>query len=121
MGDVLALPRDRALGGFALVDIEQAGHGPNGGGLAGTVGTQEGDDVAFGHFDGQAAQDEDHFVVDDLEIRDFEQETFLVRAGMRVGGMTIDRRGDTRVPPRSSIRSHDVERRDPNRFRHRKP
>ena len=104
------------------MDIEQAGHGPNGGGLAGTVGTQEGDDVAFGHFDGQAAQDEDHFVVDDLEIRDFEQETFLVRAGMRVGGMTIDRRGDTEgaAPPVRSM-GHDVERRDPSRFRLRKP
>ena len=72
MADGLAVEAHRTLRDLARVDVEQPADGPQGGRLAGAVGAQERHDVAVRHLDGQAAQDEDHLVVDDLQVCDFE-------------------------------------------------
>ena len=96
VGDVLPFPRDRSLGGLAFVHVKQARDGADRGGLAGTVGPEKSDDVTFGDFDGQATQNEDYFVVNDLEVGDFEQESILGRSG----GRSVDDRPAGRHPRR---------------------
>ncbi len=70
--DGLAVEAHRAFRDLALVDVEQAPDSPQRGRLAGPVGSEERHDLAVRHLDGQAAQDEDHLVVDDLQVCDFE-------------------------------------------------
>ena len=47
----------------------------SGGRLAGAVGAEQGDDLAVGDFDRQAAQHEDDLVVDDFDVGEFEHVT----------------------------------------------
>src|SRR5690554_946990 len=54
---------------WPLVEVEQPGDGPPEGGLAGTVGTEQRDDLSLRHGDRHAPQHEDDVVVDDLQVR----------------------------------------------------
>ena len=75
--EALAVERDRALRDHAVVDVEQAGDRPQRGGLAGPVGAEQGDDLAVGHDQREAAQHQDHLVVDDLEVGDLQHRAAL--------------------------------------------
>ena len=54
------------------MDIEQAGHGPDHGGLAGSVGAEEGDDAPLRDLEADPLEHEDDVLVDDLEVLDSE-------------------------------------------------
>ena len=70
----LALELDRALGHVAALGPQQVGDGLEGGRLAGPVGAEQADDAALGHLQGDALQDQDDVVVDDLDVVDGEKE-----------------------------------------------
>jgi hypothetical protein len=54
------------------VQAEQAGQGPQGRGLAGAVGAEEGDDGAVGHREADPLEDQQDVVVDDFQVLDGE-------------------------------------------------
>ena len=66
--DALAEELDLPVGDLALLRVEQARDGLEGRALAGAVGPEERDDPPLGHLERQALQDEDHIVVDDLDV-----------------------------------------------------
>ena len=53
------------------VHVQQAGDGPQGRGLAGPVGAQQRDYLSVTHLNGDAAQYQDHIVVDHFQVADF--------------------------------------------------
>src|SRR3546814_10971926 len=59
-----------ALGDASAVDVEQAGDGPQERCLAGTVGSQQSDDLPRGDSEAHASQNQHAVVVDDLEVGD---------------------------------------------------
>ena len=65
--DTLAPEVDLAPGDVAPFDAEQVGDRLERGGLAGAVGSQQGNDRPIGNRDGDTAQDRNHMVVDDLD------------------------------------------------------
>ena len=81
--DALAAQFDRALGDFAAFTLEQVGHGAQGGGLAGAVATQDGNDLAVGHVERDALEHQDHVVVDDLDAIDIEDDVRSAHAQFR--------------------------------------
>ncbi len=70
--DDVTVVGDGALRDFTVVVAEQSGDGSKGGGFAGAVGAEQGDDVAVGHLDREATQHQDHVVVDDFDVREFQ-------------------------------------------------
>ena len=66
MGDVLAFEKDGAGGG-----TDDAGDGAQGGGFAGAVGADEGDDAAFGDGDAEVTDGSDG-AVGDFQVFGFE-------------------------------------------------
>ena len=70
---------DLAFGDITLVNIEQAADRPEGSRLAGSVGTEQGHDLTVRDLETDPAQDQNHVVVDDLEILDCEQPASLSR------------------------------------------
>src|ERR1700738_3035616 len=70
--DALPLQLDGAARHLALLALEQTGDGLERGALARPVGAEQRDDLLLLHLEGQALEDEDHVVVDDLDVVDLE-------------------------------------------------
>ena len=64
----LAVVQDGAIGDFAPLGLKQARDGLQGGGLPRAIGPQQGHDLPLMHFQGEALEDQDDLVVDDLDI-----------------------------------------------------
>ena len=73
VGDVFSLEFDVSVLDKAVFRLEQAADGPQGGRLAGPIGSQQGNDTAFGHAQADAAQDLNNVVVDDFDVVDIEK------------------------------------------------
>jgi hypothetical protein len=74
--DLFAGEADVATGDSAVFGLQQAGDGFQRCRFAGPVGAQQGHDLAFRDLEAEATQDQDHVVVDDLDIVDREQGRF---------------------------------------------
>ncbi len=70
MVDGGAVQLDLTLGDVSVVDVEEAGNGPQDGGLAGSVGAEEGHDLAVGDLERNPPQHQDDVVVNDFEVLD---------------------------------------------------
>ena len=79
--DALAVELDRAVGDLALLGVEEPGDRLQGGGLAGAVRAEERDDLAPRDLEREPLQDEDHVVVDDLDVLQARASTSPLRAG----------------------------------------
>src|SRR5437763_895507 len=66
-GDGRAVEGHGAFGDVASMHADQAGDGPEQRGLARPVCPEKGDDGPIAHVQRDAAEDEDHVAVDDLE------------------------------------------------------
>jgi hypothetical protein len=84
--DAVPVEGHLAFGDLALVDVEEAGDGPEQRGLARPVGAQQGDDLAFGHVEGHTPEHEDDVVVHDLEVADGEHQTRHLGTRQPAGG-----------------------------------
>ena len=71
--DALAVEQDLAAGDLAVLGLEQAGDRLQRGRFARAVGAQQRHDRALGHFEAQAAQHQDHVVIDHLDVVHAEQ------------------------------------------------
>ena len=79
--DALAAKFDRALGHVAALGPEQIRNRFQRRRFAGAVGAEQGDDLAFMHFERHALQHEDHVIVNDLDIVDREQSARRIWVG----------------------------------------
>ena len=71
----IAPPVLNAAGGDGpVLEGQQPGNGLEGGGFARTVGAQQGHDGPLRDAQGEALEDQDHLVVDHLDIVDFKQD-----------------------------------------------
>ena len=70
VGDIFTVEVHRALGDVAFVHVVQPGDRPHRRGLARTIGTEQGNDLAVGNLEGDPAQNQDHVVVDEFEVLD---------------------------------------------------
>ena len=68
--DALAAEQDLALGDVAALGAQQVGDRLQRRRLAGAVGAQQRHDLTFPDLERDAAQDQDHVVVDDLDVVD---------------------------------------------------
>ncbi len=66
--DAHAVQLDGAVGDFALLRAQEARDGFERGALARAVGAEQGDDLPLRHLEREALEDEDHVVVDDLDV-----------------------------------------------------
>ena len=78
IGDVASVKPDMPIADKAVFRLEQAADGPQGRGLAGAVGAQQGDDAALGYIQADTAQHLDNIVVDHFDVVDFEQPCRIV-------------------------------------------
>ena len=85
----------RALGDLGVVDLQQAGHAPEQGGLAGAVGAEQRHDLAVRDAQAHPAQGQHHVVVHDLEISCCQHETPV--AGPRTAPVTPVTAGAVRL------------------------
>ena len=68
--DPASLEGDAAVGDPCIVDAEKAGNCPQGCGLAGTVGAEDGDDLSGLNAQADALHRRDRAVINDLELVD---------------------------------------------------
>ena len=68
--DALALVEDLPLRHIAALGAQQIGDRFQRRGLAGAVGAEQRDDLALLHVERNAPQDEDHVIVDHLDVLD---------------------------------------------------
>ena len=79
--NALALEFDRAFGHFATLTVQQVADCAQRRRLAGTIAAQERNDAAFGYGEGDALEDEDHVVVNNLDVIHTEED---IRGGGHV-------------------------------------
>ena len=73
VGQVLSIKAHMTVTDKAVFRFEQTTDGPQGRGLAGAVGAQQGHDITLGYAQTHPAKDLDNVVVNHLDIVDFKQ------------------------------------------------
>ena len=73
VGDVVSLEFDESVLDKTVFRFKQTADGPQGRGLAGPVGPQQGNNAALGHVQADAAQYLNNIVVDHFDVVDIEQ------------------------------------------------
>ncbi|GBE23706.1 hypothetical protein BMS3Bbin01_03092 [bacterium BMS3Bbin01] len=73
LGDLHAVEADVPFADLAVFGRKQAHDRFEGRGLAGSVRAEQSDEITTFHLQGQAAQHEDHLVVDHLDVVDIEK------------------------------------------------